>query len=86
MSDTEHSGGGAATLDREVEQLTHQEPLAGDDHERSCHYGHTAWRLKSALTGRPVIALCGKVWTPGRDPQKFPVCPVCKEIYESMKK
>jgi len=28
--------------------------------------------------------LCGKVWVPSRDPQKFPVCPECKEIYESL--
>ena len=40
---------------------------------------------ESALTGEPVRALCGKVWTPGRDPQKFPVCPTCKEIYEGLK-
>ncbi|WP_309072770.1 DUF3039 domain-containing protein, partial [Arthrobacter sp.] len=26
-----------------------------------------------------------KVWTPGRDPEKFPVCPTCKEIYNSMR-
>jgi len=31
-----------------------------------------------------VIALCGKVWTPGRDPKKFPVCPECKEVYDSL--
>lgn len=30
------------------------------------------------------MALCGKVWVPGRDPKKYPVCPMCKEIYESM--
>lgn len=41
--------------------------------------------MESALTGEPVIALCGKVWTPGRDPQKFPVCPECKEIYEGLR-
>ena len=41
--------------------------------------------MESALTGEPVRALCGKVWTPGRDPQKFPVCPTCKEIYEGLK-
>jgi hypothetical protein len=23
---------------------------------------------------------------PGRDPNKFPVCPVCKEIYEGMRR
>ncbi|MDN5727599.1 MAG: DUF3039 domain-containing protein, partial [Propionibacteriales bacterium] len=32
----------------------------------------------------PVIALCGKVWVPSRDPQRFPVCPECKEIWASM--
>jgi len=41
--------------------------------------------LKSALSGKPVIALCGKVWVPGRDPEKFPVCPTCKEIYETLR-
>jgi hypothetical protein len=40
--------------------------------------------LESAVTGKPVIALCGKKWTPNRDPQKFPVCPECKKIYEGL--
>ena len=35
--------------------------------------------------GTPVIALCGKVWVPGRDPQKFPVYPTCKDIYEGLR-
>ncbi|MCW4386565.1 DUF3039 domain-containing protein [Salinibacterium sp. SYSU T00001] len=86
MSDTEHTGGGTDTLDRELEELLFQEQLDEGDHERYSHYVNKDKIMKSALTGRPVIALCGKVWTPGRDPQKFPVCPTCKEIYESMKK
>jgi hypothetical protein len=24
------------------------------------------------------------VWVPSRDPKRFPVCPECKEIYESL--
>jgi len=40
--------------------------------------------MESAVSGTPVIALCGKVWVPNRDPKKYPVCPECKEIYESM--
>jgi hypothetical protein len=24
------------------------------------------------------------VWVPSRDPGRFPVCPECKEIYESL--
>jgi len=34
--------------------------------------------------GTPVEALCGKKWIPGRDPNKFPVCPDCKRIYEGI--
>lgn len=51
------------------------------DHERFSHYVRKEKILESALSGDPVIALCGKVWTPGRDPQRFPVCPACREIY-----
>jgi hypothetical protein len=34
------------------------------------------------VTGTPVVALCGKVWVPSRDPKKFPVCPDCQRLYE----
>jgi len=30
------------------------------------------------------VALCGKVWVPSRDPERFPVCPECKEIWQSL--
>ena len=36
------------------------------------------------INATPVMALCGKVWVPGRDPQKYPICPTCKEIAQSM--
>lgn len=54
------------------------------DHERFSHYVKKEKIVESAVMGTPVVALCGKVWVPGRDPQKFPVCPVCKEIYEKL--
>lgn len=76
------SGGGATTLDRELEELLqNQEP---GDHERFSHYVKKEQILESALTGKPVKALCGKMWTPNRDPEKFPVCPTCREIYEKL--
>ncbi len=69
-----------AVLEREaVEQ-----PVEPGDHERFAHYVRKEKVLESALTGEPVTALCGKVWVPGRDPNKFPVCPTCKEIYEGL--
>ena len=40
--------------------------------------------VESAVTGKPVTALCGKKWTPGRDPSKFPICPECQEIHASL--
>lgn len=54
------------------------------DHERFAHYVRKEKIMQSAVSGEPVIALCGKVWVPGRDPSRFPVCPVCKEIHEGL--
>jgi hypothetical protein len=53
------------------------------DHERFAHYADKDEITKSHVFGTPVRALCGKVWVPSRDPQKFPVCPECKELYDS---
>jgi hypothetical protein len=71
-------------LDRELEELLKNEQVEEGDHDLYSHYVRKEKILESALSGEPVIALCGKVWTPGRDPEKFPVCPECKEIYESL--
>lgn len=56
------------------------------DHERYSHYVRKDKVVESAVMGNPVVALCGKVWIPNRDPEKFPVCPECKDIYEQMRK
>ena len=81
----EETAGGTDVLDRELEELLNQEQLEDGDHERFAHYVQKDKIMESALTGKPVIALCGKVWVPGRDPEKFPVCPDCKKIYDKMK-
>ncbi len=64
-----------ALLEREEEKL---EP---GDHERYAHYVRKDRAMQSAVEGTPVVALCGKVWTPVRNPDRFPICPICKEIY-----
>ena len=74
-------GGGTGVLERELVE----QPVEPGDHERFAHYVRKEKILESALSGEPVIALCGKVWVPGRDPSKFPVCPTCKEIYENLR-
>ncbi len=78
-------GGGTDILDRELEELLEQEHIEPGDHERFSHYVKKEKILESAITGKPVVALCGKKWLPGRDPQKFPVCPDCKKIYDRLK-
>ena len=76
---TEFIGDTNTLLDERTEQQTD----AGD-HDRFSHYVRKEKIVESAVTGAPVIALCGKVWTPSRDPQKYPICPECKEIFASM--
>ena len=41
--------------------------------------------LEARIMGTPLTALCGHVFVPQRDPQKLPVCPKCKEIYDLMR-
>ena len=67
------------TLTRPVEQ----EDDGG--HDRFAHYIKKEKIVESAVTGKAVRALCGKKWVPSRDPQKYPICPICKEIYEGLR-
>jgi len=60
-------------------------PTDEGDHERLSHYVPKDKLTEAMVMGTPVIALCGKVWVPSRAPEKFPVCPECKEIWESLK-
>ncbi|HET8561162.1 MAG TPA: DUF3039 domain-containing protein [Marmoricola sp.] len=55
------------------------------DHERLSHYVPKDKLMDAMVNGTPVVALCGKVWVPSRDPEKYPVCPECKEIWESLR-
>jgi len=79
----ELSGAGTSTATIEREEL--RQEVEPGDRERFAHYVRKEKIMESALSGEPVIALCGKVWTPGRDPKKFPVCPECKEVYEGLR-
>lgn len=69
----------------EQDLLEKEEILEDGDHERYSHYVKKDKIVESAVMGNVVIALCGKVWVPSRSPEKFPVCPTCKEIYEKLK-
>lgn len=78
----------------------HADPTLDGDHERMAHIVLEGWTPKDAeegefvsagpsvveglVNGTAVKALCGKIWVPSRDPKRYPVCPTCKEIAESL--
>ena len=61
--------------------------LEEDDggHDRFSHYVKKEKIVESAVTGKAVRALCGKKWIPSRDPEKYTICPTCKEIFAGLK-
>ena len=71
---------GSQTL---TEQRVEERYQTGDE-ERFSHYVPKAKLLEAQVNGTPVVALCGKVWAPTRNPERFPVCPECKKIWESL--
>lgn len=85
MTDQESTGGGLDVMDRELQKLLEDELIEPGDHERYSHYVRKEKIVESAVTGKPVRALCGKKWLPNRNPDKFPICPACKAVYEKMK-
>jgi hypothetical protein len=44
------------------------------------HYARKDEIARAAVLGGTVTALCGRRFQPIRDPQRFPVCPKCKEL------
>lgn len=57
----------------------------GGDHDRFAHYVRKNRIVESAVEGSAVVALCGKKWVPTRNPDRYPICPTCREIYEQMR-
>jgi hypothetical protein len=75
----------------------HSDPLLDGDHERQSHIVLEGFKpeegefisagpsvVEGIVNGTAVKALCGKIWVPGRDPRRYPLCATCKEVAESM--
>ena len=72
---------GSTIVEERVESDYRYEP---GDEERFAHYAERDKIMEASVFGTPLVALCGKVWVPSRDPSRFPVCPECKEIFEGL--
>ena len=56
-------------------------PVTDDgDHDRFAHYARKNDVTRATVEGTPVVAICGKVWVPSRDPLKYPICKTCADI------
>ena len=69
---------------QERQEVTPGVQLDEGDHERLAHYVDKSKLTEAYVLGTPVIALCGKVWVPSRNPERFPVCPECKRIHDAL--
>lgn len=85
METDKDSGGSLDVLDRELEKLLEDDNVDEGDHDKFAHYVPKDKIVESAVTGKPVRALCGKKWLPNSNPDRFPVCPACKDIYEKLR-
>lgn len=48
------------------------------------HYADSVSVTEGYVMGKAVMAICGKLFVPSRDPKKFPICPICKELVEAL--
>lgn len=48
------------------------------------HYAESISVTEGYVLGRPVLAICGVLFVPSRDPKKFPICPECKQLAEAL--
>lgn len=85
MDSENETPSGVGVLDRELEELLEGERTDDGDHDRFSHYVKKDKIVESAVTGKPVRALCGKKWLPNANPDRFPICPTCQEIYEKLR-
>jgi hypothetical protein len=84
VTTTPENGGGTLTDERVDEQTSTDYRYDAGDHEKFSHYAPKDKIMQAMIEGTPVRALCGKLWVPSRDPSRFPVCPVCKDLYENV--
>lgn len=83
------SGAARPQVAPDVDRTVRTDPVldrpSGDgDHDRFAHYVPKSELTRAYVEGVAVRALCGKQWVPSRDPERYPICPTCKEIKASI--
>lgn len=68
----------------EVDLLDKTDTTDSNLDEHFAHYAESAKVTEGYIMGTPVMALCGKVFIPSKDPLKLRVCPICKKLVEAL--
>ena len=48
------------------------------------HIAEAALITEAYVNGTTIMALCGHIFIPHRDPEKYPICKECKEIVDAL--
>jgi len=67
-----------------LERTDIDQQTSDNDDEHFAHYADAAKVTEGYIMGTPVIALCGKVFIPSRNPERLRICPSCKEIMDAL--
>jgi len=67
-----------------IEETRMDTSMTNTGEPKYAHYAESVSVTEGYVLGKTIVALCGKLFIPSRDPKKFPVCPICKEIAESV--
>lgn len=68
----------------EIVDTENQIELDDKGEEVFAHYAESASVTEGYVMGTPVMAICGKVFVPYRNPEKLRLCPICKEIMDAL--
>jgi hypothetical protein len=55
-----------------------------DDSKHFAHYAEADLVTEAYVMGTPIVALCGVIFVPHRDPERLPLCQDCKSIMDSL--
>ncbi len=59
------------------------EHTEGDEAPDAAHIVTQKDLIHSQITGEAIRALCGKMWVPKRNPDDFPMCQGCLDIFNA---
>lgn len=61
-----------------------EEKVDSGESNQFAHYAEKNSITEGYVLGTPILTMCGQILVPSRDPEKFPICPACKEVMDAL--